>query len=500
MVSTRTSRRWWRRGLLAPLAYLLVVACVNFVPQQGWSPASGPVVPHDSFPADCSLCHQGSDWHTLRADFQYDHAKQAGVPLEGAHAKAACLLCHNDRGPVAKYAARGCAGCHEDPHTGQLGANCKDCHDERTWHPRDAIARHDRTRFPLVGAHAAAACFRCHPGAQVGNFAGAAIECIACHQSNFASTTDPNHVLLQFSQDCQTCHLPVGWQPARFAHPGSFPLTNAHAGLVCRTCHTTPNSFGGLSTDCSSCHMNDYTAATEPAHVASGMSTACMDCHDTRTFQHANWQHPGSFAMTFGHAGRKCSQCHANQVYSGTPTDCVGCHQAKYNATTNPNHGAAGFGTDCQTCHNTRDWHGALGHPDSFPLTNAHNRACTSCHTTPGVYTGLSTQCVSCHLSNYNATTDPPHGAFQLSQQCQTCHGTTNWTNVTWTHHFPINSGHHGGFQCFDCHNNPANRPQFSCIDCHEHSQSTTNGHHTQVSGYSYTTAACYQCHPTGHN
>ncbi|MBZ0153343.1 MAG: hypothetical protein K8J09_17600 [Planctomycetes bacterium] len=562
---------WWRRrSLLAAFAFLLAVACATFVPQQGWNPAAGPVVPHDSFPADCSLCHQGGNWHTLRADFTFDHAKETGVPLAGAHAQAGCLLCHNDRGPVAKFAARGCAGCHADPHSGQLGANCGDCHDERAWRPREMIERHDRTRFPLVGAHAAAACFRCHPGAQVGNFAGAPIECIACHQANFAGTTDPNHVVLQFSTQCETCHLPVGWQPARFEHPVSFPLSHGHAGRACRECHTTPNSFGGLSTDCASCHTDDYNATSEPSHVAAGLPTDCAACHDTRTFQQADWQHPGTFALTFGHAGRRCSQCHVNQVYTGTPTDCVGCHQTDYNNTTDPNHAVAGFGTDCAVCHDTRDWQGAIGHPDSFPLTNAHNRSCTechttpgtyiglstdcvschladfqatttpnhttagfgtdcvtchgtadwhsavghpvsfpltnghnrtctACHTTPGVYTGLSTTCVSCHLAQYQATTDPPHASFQMSQQCQDCHTTLSWGSGTWTHQFPITSGDHGNLECFDCHNNPANRLDFSCIDCHEHRQTAMNSEHNGVQGYVWATANCYQCHPTGH-
>ena len=32
------------------------------------------------------------------------------VALRGAHAQAGCLLCHNDRGPVQQFAARGCGG------------------------------------------------------------------------------------------------------------------------------------------------------------------------------------------------------------------------------------------------------------------------------------------------------------------------------------------------------------------------------------------------------
>ncbi|MFM1872988.1 MAG: hypothetical protein RL398_2410 [Planctomycetota bacterium] len=424
----KNSRRATRFAVLAvSLIYAITVACMTFTPVHGWSEAFGPVVPHDTFPADCSLCHLGGDWHTLRADFRFDHEKETGVALVGAHAQAGCLLCHNDRGPVAQFAARGCAGCHADPHRAQLGANCTDCHDEVTWLPREAIARHDRTRFPLVGAHAAAACFRCHPGAQVGNFAGASSDCAHCHGDDLARATNPDHQALGYASDCARCHLPTDWRSARFDHPASFPLTLGHGGRACRECHTVPNVFTGLSTDCSSCHLDDYQA------------------------------------------------------------------------TQNPNHVAANYPTDCRQCHGTAAWRGAgVGHPASFPLTNAHARACTECHTTPGTYAGLSPDCASCHLPDYQATTNPPHVSFQMGTQCQQCHGTTAWSTGTFSHAFPITSGKHAGMACFECHNNAANRVQFSCIDCHEHRQSSMASEHQGVSGYTWTSAACYQCHPNG--
>lgn len=495
--TTRTKRPWWRvhAGLLA---WLLAVACVNFVPQQGWDPSAGPVVPHDSFPADCSLCHEGSDWHTLKKDFTFDHAAQTGVPLEGAHRDAGCLLCHNDRGPVQQFAARGCGGCHGDPHLGRLGANCDSCHDERTWYAREAIVLHDRTRFPLVGAHAAAACFRCHPGAQVGNFAGASANCSDCHQDAYLTTQAPSHALVGFSQRCDECHLPIGWRPARFDHPASFPLTQGHSGRLCSACHTTPNSFTGLSTDCVSCHDDDFVAAVEPSHAAAGFGMMCEQCHDTRRWRASTWPHPGSFALTFGHAGRRCSECHTGQVYSGTSSDCASCHLDAFQATSSPNHTNAGFGTDCAGCHNTAMWRGAnITHPASFPLENAHQRSCLDCHG-GGVYVGLNPACAACHLPAWQATTNPPHVSFGMSQQCQDCHTTVNWGAGTWAHNFPIQGGPHGGLSCFDCHNNPANRPAFSCIDCHAHRESAMASKHSEVPGYVWASASCYACHPTG--
>ena len=106
-----------RFDLLAAVAAVLsLVACAtggkpaaSASPHTWWS-GRGPVVPHDTFPADCELCHTSDDWHRVRADFAFDHGASTGVPLLGAHSGAECLRCHNDRGPVAAFAARGCAG------------------------------------------------------------------------------------------------------------------------------------------------------------------------------------------------------------------------------------------------------------------------------------------------------------------------------------------------------------------------------------------------------
>ena len=81
-----------------------------------WQKARGPVVPHDSFPRDCSLCHEGSSWHAIKKDFVFDHAKETGVALVGAHQAAECLRCHNDRGPVANFSQHGCVGSPQGTH------------------------------------------------------------------------------------------------------------------------------------------------------------------------------------------------------------------------------------------------------------------------------------------------------------------------------------------------------------------------------------------------
>ncbi|MCA8943866.1 MAG: hypothetical protein KDB80_14985, partial [Planctomycetes bacterium] len=325
-----TIRTAWRRPIVLLTAFWLVaIACTSLVQKQDWDRRNGPVVPHANFPADCRLCHVGNGWSEIREDFQFDHLAETGVALEGAHAAAACLRCHNDRGDVAVFAARGCAGCHEDVHRGQLGSSCDDCHGQENWRPDEQIAMHDKTRMPLVGSHVGVACFRCHPGAEVGNFAGANPECNSCHTADLARAVSPDHLANGWVDDCHRCHRPFTWRPAQFEHPGSFPLTFGHSGHFCSDCHAA-NSFTGLSTDCSSCHLAEYQSVTDPNHAAAGFSLDCTECHSTLTWDQSSFVHPGSFQITGSHTSLACNECHVGNVFSGLPSDCIDCHLADY--------------------------------------------------------------------------------------------------------------------------------------------------------------------------
>lgn len=210
--------RWRARMAVGVAALALVAACMGADPRAGarhrWWSGLGPVLPHDTFPADCTLCHEGSGWNQLRADFTFDHGEQTGVALHGEHEQAQCLRCHNDRGPVDVFAARGCGGCHEDLHQGDLGNDCARCHGESSWHELDGVALHLRTRFPLSGAHARVACHQCHPGASVGNFMPADPSCVTCHRADLARAANPPHLALGFVDRCDRCHLPTNWHAA----------------------------------------------------------------------------------------------------------------------------------------------------------------------------------------------------------------------------------------------------------------------------------------------
>lgn len=303
---------------LAITGILFFINCRPEVPQESWNKKWGPLVPHQNFPGDCGICHTTERWDTLRKDFSFDHEKETGYALEGAHTEATCLRCHNDRGPVMAYVSRGCGGCHPDPHASALGLDCERCHGQMDWRPTGLIAEHNRTRFHLVAAHAVAPCESCHLQASVGQFKGAPVQCELCHQRNLAQATSPNHISNGWTTNCERCHTPAGWKGADFDHY-FFPLTGGHAGLDCSDCHTG-DDFRPIPSDCYSCHEDDYNGA--PDHVALGFPHDCERCHTTIAWEPASVRH--SFPLR-GHHDVSCDQCHT--AGSLSTFDCLDCHE-----------------------------------------------------------------------------------------------------------------------------------------------------------------------------
>jgi hypothetical protein len=199
------------------------------------------------------------------------------------------------------------------------------------------------------------------------------------------------------------------------------------------------------------------------------------------------------------HQAADCSLCHPNGRYTGTPTNCVDCHQADYDQTTNPDHQQAGFSTDCETCHGSaaNGWLGAtFDHDQVFPLQGAHKTLdCQICHS-QGY--NLPKDCNGCHSSDYNAAANPNHAAAGFPTTCENCHFPTHvtWSQAEFNHNFPINSGPHNK-DCFECHLT-SNFREFSCIDCHKHEKTNMDNKHSTVGGYVYESQACFSCHPDG--
>jgi len=429
----------------------------------------------------------------------FDHNKTS-YPLRGMHASlTSCTQCHTKM--VFTDVGHTCADCHADIHRGQLGAKCEECHSVKGWQVSIQDIKQHQNRFPLIGAHAAVACEACHTGAANGQFAGLSTTCISCHATDFQKTNNPSHTALNFPTDCQQCHSMNSWVGAQFDHAKftGFALTGAHATLECSQCHAN-NNFNSAATTCVGCHLPDFNKTTNPNHRTAGFSQDCASCHNTTSWLNATFDHNKTpFPLTGAHATVQCSQCHNANNFAAAPTQCVGCHLANFQQTNNPNHVSAGFPQTCEQCHNTVSWLNAnFDHSKTvFPLTGAHaNVQCSQCHTTSN-FAAAPTQCVGCHLMNFQQTNNPNHVSSGFPQTCEQCHNTGSWLNATFDHSktaFPL-TGAHTGVQCSQCHttSNFASAPT-QCVGCHLSSfQSATNPPHVS-GGFPQT---CEQCHTT---
>ena len=294
----------------------------------------------------CADCHDAGVW-TEPVPFSHDRAR---FPLEGLHAAVDCASCHvADRDPVPyrPLAFGSCADCHADPHAGGMSGACSSCHAPEGWTRVRAGALegrfdHDRTSFPLAGAHAAADCTACHrpgrppttdlirmrylPGSASATYPRPeASSCGSCHVDRHAFPGSGGTWT-----ECATCHSEARWAPTSYGverHASSeFPLTGAHTVAPCWTCHLdedmghTRFTLALEATDCAFCHVD------ESPHGDLYADRPCASCHGTEAFEPVVFDHagvdtePGSVA---------CVSCHQSEdPHQGQFPDagCAACH------------------------------------------------------------------------------------------------------------------------------------------------------------------------------
>ncbi|MGD9405742.1 MAG: hypothetical protein PVH95_11380 [Anaerolineae bacterium] len=247
----------------------------------------------------CAQCHAPRGWTAVT----FDHNASV-YPLTGQHGQVACSQCHAG----GQYAGtpQNCYACHQtdDRHNGQFGQNCAQCHGTSGW--QGASFDHNTTSYSLTGRHAQVSCVQCHAGDQ---YSGTPTNCSACHQA------DDRHSG-QFGQNCAECHSTGGWQGASLDHNRTaFPLTGAHAGLGCASCHGG-GVYDGTPTSCSACHG-------EPGYHAGVLGSSCASCHDTGGWLPARYDRGHSFNMYHEDSDGSCRTCHPNTL---TSTSCSACH------------------------------------------------------------------------------------------------------------------------------------------------------------------------------
>ena len=391
-------------------------------------------------------------------------------------------------------------GTHS-PH-GNLNVPCQNCHTASAWRPIRAVPEfdHNQTRYPLRGMHQSVTCTQCHVKPV---FANVGQRCQDCHADIHRR---------QLGANCEQCHTVRGWQVSIQQvqeHNNRFPLTGAHAAVDCDSCHkgAANSKFTTMSTQCYSCHQSDFQRTTFPNHVTAMFPTTCDSCHTTDNWLNAKFDHASvGFPLTNAHAvpPRQCADCHFNNNYSLSSTACVSCHLKDYQGASNPPHTAAAFPQTCNQCHNTVSWSNAsFNHSlTAFPLTGLHTvppRQCSDCHVNNN-YDLTSAACVTCHLKDYQGTTNPSHVTGNFPQACGSCHSTSTWLNATFNHNstgFPLTGNHTvPPRQCSDCHvNNNYNITTTACLSCH---QKDYNGATTPVNhlAASFPTT-CETCHDT---
>ena len=465
----------------------------------------------------CTKCH--STQAPFKGNASFDHAT-AKFQLTGAHKQAACTKCHT--GTVFQGVKFGtCTDCHKEPHNGSLGTTCTSCHTTASWHSNNVA--HEKTSFPLVGAHQRVSCATCHlqPATKMKPRADT---CTACH-------SDPHRGA--FAQDCRTCHTDVSFRGGRFDHATTkFALTGKHAGLTCEKCHK-PGAAAGLAT--SSRPPVPYPAgqvrvaadvgASAPGRPIDfrGMKTTCVSCHDDlhrgefgtacetchtvesfglrQRFTHKQQQTP-FFAGQ--HATLVCEQCHRPQGqaaasavpasakgvpprfaatvhFTGTARTCTACHTDVH---------LGQLGAACERCHQVdrAKFAFTIDHQTAaFTLKGKHAAVeCRSCHKqetgrfpagqgTAVRLKGIDSTCRACH-------TDVHLG--QVGASCEKCHSPETFHIETFKHTskaaLGLLTGAHARAVCADCHKKetgsfPSGKGsaiRFSvgttCVSCHE--------------------------------
>jgi Zn finger protein HypA/HybF involved in hydrogenase expression len=316
-----------------------------------------------------------------------------------------------------------------NPH-GPSARECRLCHSADQWRPARIDRRfdHERLGFMLTGAHASTPCLSCHVSL---DFREGEAKCASCHEDVH---------LGELGTDCARCHSERSFDDRgdmmRMHALTRFPLSAGHAGVDCESCHPGAAQgrlrFRGIETECRACHEEDYRSAGDPDHEGSGFPLACEACHTTATWADASFDHGGSrFPLTGAHVAANCQSCHITGTYGGLAADCASCHQADFDATTDPNHVVAAFPLTCETCHGTVTWDDAiLDHEAFFPIDSGRHReewtACADCHSNPTSYGDFT--CLVCHPHSDRIKTDQDHqgedGYAYESRACFECHPT----------------------------------------------------------------------------
>ncbi|MBK8012634.1 MAG: cytochrome c3 family protein [Deltaproteobacteria bacterium] len=423
------------------------------------------------------------DWKPFGTLRNFDHGL-VGWPLEGAHRYQDCKKCHTKSYPKTKLPSylglRGeCTTCHygsakdhgpggANPHafTDQRLTDCRVCHgfsNRKVTNLGTTKFDHDKTAFPIAGAHRQTKCVDCHRE-NLETFKVAKrdfSDCRGCHE-------DAHRSVISAERKCASCHKQnIDFPKTRFDHKKKtgWPLRGAHQKNRCEACHKVGSAPVAPKAACVTCHKD--------IHLGRFGVEPCEGCHSEVGFNRVEFNHDRKtkFALSGKHKSATCTSCHRGGLARGferfVSTQCADCHRH------NEAH-CGQFGLEnCERCHvRGGDRTSNFDHSVTrFPLDRSHEVLdCSRCHKPAELgtsrvcrsavkYTGLNPECAPCHVDMHKG---------ELGTACSKCHTSgENFKTVVFDHdrdsRFPL-TGYHGVVACAECHRE--RRYKLGAIDC----------------------------------
>jgi len=295
------------------------------------------------FGNDCAECHSESGFRGRNAWENFNH-NRTEFPLQGKHRGVDCRQCHTSGSMTDPLPHQNCASCHADFHEGQFVKNgaspdCSQCHTVEGFQASNfGFEQHEKTAFPLQGAHLATPCFACHLSDDgKWRFVQLGTRCVDCHTDVHQGQINAKYYP---GQDCTRCHEPESWFANHFDHEQTaFPLRGAHGRLSCSVCHTRDDDedqfgkFSGLGSKCLTCHTNIHGEQ----FLDKNKETDCARCHGFENWSAANFNHDNTkFKLEGRHAEIDCAACHkpvaaadgaSVVLYKIERFECIDCHR-----------------------------------------------------------------------------------------------------------------------------------------------------------------------------
>lgn len=301
---------------------------------------------------------------------------------------------------------------------------------------------------------------------------------------------------------CENCHSSESWkvdgEKIIFDHnKTNFILDGQHTAVKCESCHTTL-VFDKADNQCFTCHTDVHQ---------NSLGNDCESCHATTNWLVGNiseLHEMQRFPLLGAHLTADCYECHVSSselLFSPLGANCIDCHREDYQSTVTPNHVNANYSTNCEECHkiDASEWSSNSISHEFFPLVQSHSISdCFSCHTQDS-YAGLSQECSSCHLSDYQSTTRLNHAQLSLPTECSNCH-TLNpgWQPAQFLIHdnYYVLTGAHVNISgdCSSCHISNYSDTSQECNSCHQTDYNATQNPQHQAAGFSND---CTECHST---